>query len=168
MGNYTSDYKSRSRETASDKAKEYYYKYANFVRPFGIQEKECIDVKTFMKFPNKIRKMPDFIIIRNDNFIFVEVKGCHDILRLKQDDLSCYKWWWDTFRKDSKNVRFVFFIYCTFDKLCYELTFQMLIEMFHDNTYETDTYPGNNKTYFKIPHTDISDRCKALEGIIKD
>ena len=161
--NYKQSYKQRSTSLASEKAKEYYYKTKKFVRPFGFEETENIEFHTFMKIPNKIRKMPDFIIVDNGNFIFSEVKGCHDILRLKIDDLENYLWWWKTFKEDSSNVYLIFFIYSTTSKLCHEMTIQTLIDLINTNQYERDSYPDNNKIFIKIPYEDISDRCPALE-----
>ena len=163
MSNYKQGYKSRAIELASDKAKDYYYKNAHFVRPFGFETDESIDVHTFMKIPRKIRKMPDYIVVGDGKFIFSEVKGCHDFLRLKLEDLEDYLWWLKTFREDQDNVYLVFFIYSTESKLCHELTIQGLVELLNNNTYDRDSYPDNGKVYIKIPYRDISDRAPALE-----
>ena len=163
MSNYKEGYKQRAISLASSKAEEYYDNNAHFVRPFGFETEEDINIHTFMKIPRKIRKMPDYIVVNDGKFIFSEVKGCHDILRLKLEDLEDYLWWWKTFREDSDNVYLVFFIYCTKSDLCHELTIQGLIDLINNNTYERDTYPDNGKVFIKVPYSDISDRAPALE-----
>tara|TARA_Y100000401_G_scaffold108354_1_gene103564 strand:+ start:9741 stop:10253 length:513 start_codon:yes stop_codon:yes gene_type:complete len=161
--NYKQSYKKRATGLASEKAKEFYYKAKQFVRPFGFEEDEVISLHTFMKMPRKIRKMPDYIYVDDGKFVFSEVKGCHDILRLKLEDLEDYLWWWKTFRNDQDNVYLVFFVYSTKSKLCHELTIQGLVDLINNNTYERDTYPDNNKVFIKIPYEDVSDRAPAIE-----
>ena len=160
---YKQGYKKRATGLASDKAKEYYYKTQRFVRPFGFEEDEHIDIHTFMKLPRKIRKMPDYILVNDGKFIFSEVKGCHDTLRLKLEDLEDYLWWWKSFKEDQDNVYLVFFIYSTKSNLCHELTIQGLVELLNSNTYERDTYPDNGKVFIKVPYQDISDRAPAID-----
>ena len=161
--NYKQSYKKRATGLAADKAKEYYYKTQRFIRTFGFEEDDNIDIGTFMKIPRKIRKMPDYMLVNDGNFTFSEVKGCHDILRLKLEDLEDYLWWWRAFREDNDNVYLVFFIYSTKSNLCHELTIQGLLELLKTNTYERDTYPDNGKVFIKIPYQDISDRAPAID-----
>ena len=88
--NYKDNYSQRKREIAVDVAKHHFYKHKNFVRSFGFNTDEAIPIHTFMKFPRVIRKMPDFMYVDQGKFYFSEVKGCHDILRLKIEDIKDY------------------------------------------------------------------------------
>jgi len=126
-----------------------------FVRSFGFSTDECIDIHTFMKFPRKIRKMPDFIYVDQGKFHFSEVKGCHDILRLKEEDMKDYYWWYKQFKDMQENIEFVFFVYSTKVDSFIEIPMQELIDKMKESNWEVDRYPDNNKKYVKVPIEDI-------------
>jgi len=151
--NYKEDYSVRKNEIAVEKAKEHFYKYKSFVRPFGFSTDECINIHTFMKFPRVIRKMPDFMYVDNGRFFFSEVKGCHDILRLKIEDIKDYYWW----EVNIKEATVMLFIYSTKLDNFKEISLIDIAELIKDNKndYEFKRYPDNNKKYVEIPIEDI-------------
>ena len=57
----------------------------------------------FVKLPEVMRSLPDYIIFNNKAY-FVEVKGCKHFLRLKLCDMESYSFW-------NKIMDLYFFIY---------------------------------------------------------
>ena len=151
--NYKDNYSQRKREIAVDVAKHHFYKHKNFVRSFGFNTDEEIPIHTFMKFPRVIRKMPDFMYVDQGKFYFSEVKGCHDILRLKIEDIKDYYWW----HVNVKEATVMLFIYSTkLDKFI-EISLEHVCDLIKKNkeVYKFKKYPDNNKKYVEIPIEDI-------------
>ena len=141
--NHTENYNKRNTlDLAESKCVEFLEsKVINYRRLGFDSTNDPIPYKDFIKIPQKLRSMPDFIVFQNQP-IFVEVKGCKDILRLKDSDTKSYSFW-------SKLILPVtLFVYSsTFDS--YKLIpFRKVLDLLPE--CETDRYHDNNKLYYKI------------------
>ena len=91
MANYKQPFKERVKDTTSEDKFEAncrenglkFYKYGIDNHPFG---KELHKVYRF------VRNTPDYIVMGSFAY-FVEVKGCRDIVKIKEQDLYHYKEW---------------------------------------------------------------------------
>ena len=141
MTNYTESFKKRNTiNTAEDKCVEYLKNSSILYTRYGFDCLHDVPAKDFIKIPDKLRSMPDFIAFQSRP-IFVEVKGCKDILRLKDSDTKCYKFW-------SQLLPLTLYVYSsTFDN--YKIIpFRKVLELLPE--CETDRYHDNNKLYYKI------------------
>jgi hypothetical protein len=105
-----------------------------------------IPVKDFMNMPKIIRSMPDFVVFQSKS-IFLEVKGCNDILHLKVDDLEVYDYW-------NKIMPLSFFIYSKSQnkhKLCSLTEMKALTTIAPKARFDND-----NKEHYKIEFSIIS------------
>ena len=131
-----------SRNIAEDKCEE----YLNTVdglhwSRFGFDEtNNNIPIKFFIKIPEIVRNVPDYICVKEKAF-FIETKGFVETLKIKESDLKSYTYWNDI-------LNLYFFAYdCereVFHKLSYR---EILAEL---PTSEIARYPDNNKLYYKI------------------
>ena len=141
--NHTENYNKRNTlDLAESKCVEFLESRGINYRRLGFDStNDPIPVEDFIKIPQKLRSMPDFIVFQSQP-IFVEVKGCKDILRLKDSDTKSYSFW-------SKLILPVtLFVYSsTFDS--YKIIpFRKVLDLLPE--CETDRYHDNNKLYYKI------------------
>ncbi len=121
-------------EYLNDQDNLYWYK-------FGFDEThKNIPFKYFIKIPEKLRCMPDYVCIGNYAF-FLECKGYKGYLKLKEEDLANYEYW-------NSIMKLWFFAYdCVKHKHHFKSFLQIKDKI---PLSEIDTYPDNNKTYYKI------------------
>ena len=140
--NHTENYNKRNTlDLAEGKCFEFLESRGIDYRRLGFDStNDPIPFKDFIKIPDKLRSMPDFIAFQSRP-IFVEVKGCKDILRLKDSDTKCYKFW-------SQLLPLTLYVYSsTFDN--YKIIpFRKVLDLLPE--CETDRYHDNNKLYYKI------------------
>tara|TARA_R110000824_G_scaffold10990_2_gene47962 strand:+ start:9973 stop:10449 length:477 start_codon:yes stop_codon:yes gene_type:complete len=135
---------SENREDIAQRmAEEYFTRKKIFWRILGSDPKDDdpIPRDMFLKMPPLIQKMPDMFAI-NSKFVFVEVKGCKEYLKLKLDDWVQYVQW-------NEIAKVMFFIYSASE----QKSFLFYLEAFH-GMLETATigkYNDNGKVYFEIP-----------------
>lgn len=72
----------------------------------------------------------------------VEAKGCHDILRLKLDDMKSYNFW-------ETLIHIYVFIYSSMERQHKIISYENLCKIAY--TCEIDYYEDNGKAYYKIP-----------------
>ena len=141
--NHTENYNKRNTlDLAESKCVEFLESKGINYRRLGFDStNDPIPYKDFIKITQKLRSMPDFIVFQNQP-IFVEVKGCKDILRLKDSDTSSYSFW------SKLLLPITLFVYSsTFDS--YKLIpFRKVLDLLPE--CETDRYHDNNKLYYKI------------------
>ena len=141
---YKDNYKTRNSSIdIADSKCEAFLKDRNayYIRYGFDQQGNKIKSDMFFKIPTIIRKQPDFIIISQNSY-FLEVKGCRDILRLKQEDIKSYRFW-------KKIMDLFVFIYSTKERKHKIITIDKLEEIAMECTMSY--YEDNNKAYYKIP-----------------
>jgi hypothetical protein len=131
-------------DVAQIMAEEYFTSKNIFWRTLGSDPKDDnpIPMDMFFKMPPFIQKMPDMFAISPTQFVFVEVKGCKDSLKVKLSDWTQYIRWNDI-------ARFMFFVYSAAN----EKKFLFYLEDFHMmlDTSTVGKYRDNNKVYWEIP-----------------
>jgi hypothetical protein len=144
--NYKDDFKTRNKILlAEEKCIEYLNKNKIVYTRFGFDALFDISWKKFNMIPPLLRNKPDYMVLHTKATL-LEVKGCHDILRLKQLDMKSYDWW--------SNI-------CSLNMFLFSTKFQehKIIKYEKLNkialTCETGIYPENKKVYYKIPWDDI-------------
>ena len=142
--NQNFEYRNTNRvDGAQLRAEQYFTQKKIYWRHFGTDPKDDnpIPREEFLKMPRFIQKSPDMFAI-NNNFVFVEVKGCKDKLSIKLDDYREYVKWHDI-------APLMFFIFSgTLDQ-----TYLFYLEALESNIeYATmGRYKDNNKVYWSIP-----------------
>jgi hypothetical protein len=139
--NHTENYNERNTlDLAENKFVELLESKSIVYKKFGF-DNDPIPVKDFIKLPQKLRSMPDFIVFQNQP-IFVEVKGCKDVLRLKDSDTKSYSFW-------SKLILPVtLFVYSSTFNSYKLIPFRKVLDLLPE--CEADRYHDNNKLYYKI------------------
>jgi hypothetical protein len=136
-------YRNKNREDVAQRmAEEYFTSKKIFWRTLGTDPKDDnpIPKDMFFKMPPMVQKMPDMFAI-NHQFVFVEVKGCKESLKVKLSDWTQYIRWNDI-------ARFMFFVYSAkWDK-----KYLFYLEDFHRmlDTSTVGKYKDNNKVYWEI------------------
>ena len=141
---YKDDYKTRNSggDVADSKCEALLKKRGVFYIRYGFdQQGNKIESSKFFKIPSIIRSQPDFIIISEGSY-FLEVKGCRDILRLKQEDIQSYNFW-------QNLMSLYIFIYSATKNKYKIVTYEKLSET--AITCTMDYYEDNGKAYYKIP-----------------
>ena len=74
-------------DIAQEKAEEYFTSRKIFWKAFGTDPKDNNPVpkKEFFLMPKFIQRTPDMFAI-NSKFVFIEVKGCKESVKIKLDD----------------------------------------------------------------------------------
>ena len=141
--NHTENYNKRNTlDLAESKCVEFLESKGINYRRLGFDStNDPIPYKDFIKIPQKLRSMPDFIVFQIQP-IFVEVKGCKDVLRLKDSDTKSYSFW-------SKLILPVtLFVYSSTFNSYKLIPFRKVLDLLPE--CETDRYHDNNKLYYKI------------------
>ena len=139
---YKDDYKTRNKRLLAEEMCVAYLKENNITHTrYGFDCLFDMKPKDFMKIPKNLRSTPDYMVI-SDSAYLLEVKGCHDILRLKLDDMQSYNFW-DTL------VKLYVFIYSTMEKKHKIIPYDKLSDIAH--TCSMSYYEDNGKGYYKIP-----------------
>ena len=142
MSNYKEGFENRiNLNIAENKAVKFYKDQGIKIIRYGFNgydEEERIEKQDFFKIPEKMRKLPDYLII-TDKAYLLEVKGCNDILRIKTMDMQGYDFW-------DKIVPIVLFAYSTAFNACYRVKYYKLKELLKDMG-KKDVYPDNNKEF---------------------
>ena len=90
---YKDDYKTRNKRLVAEEMCVTYLKQNNITHTrYGFDCLFDIKLKDFMKIPEKLRNTPDYMVIKDEAYL-LEAKGCHNILRLKLDDMKSYNFW---------------------------------------------------------------------------
>ena len=134
-------------DIAQVKTDEYFEGKQSFYKRIGFDEKEDqIPSKDIYAFPRFLRNMPDACAVTNGKFVFIEAKGCQDILGLKVEDMEEYDNW--------EQISPI----CIF---CYSTTFNELKQVMYTTLkeiaekYPTKLYKDNGKLYHPIPWKEI-------------
>lgn len=137
---YKSNYEERTKRNIAEEKCEEYLSGAgfSFLRN-GFNQPE-ISKEQFWMLPQNIRKQPDYIVFQN-KAVFLEVKGCKDILRLKIEDIKSYDFW-------KQSMPISFFLYSTEYNEIKLVSYKSLKVL--TTIAPIDRYPDNNKEYFKI------------------
>ena len=140
---YKDNFKKRNKRLLAEEMCVQYMKDNNIKHTrYGFDCLFKVDWRDFNKIPAKLRNTPDYVIFGDSNAYLLEVKGCHDILRLKLDDLKSYRFW--------KTMMDLFvFIYSTKERKHKIITIKKLEEIAMECTMSY--YEENNKAYYKIP-----------------
>ena len=137
------------RDVAQMVAEEYFTDKKIFWRNFGTDPKDDNPVpgEMFFKMPSFIQRTPDMFAI-NSKFVFVEVKGCKDKLKIKIDDYKEYVKW-------NQIAPLMFFIYSTTMNEKYLFS----IEQFDSKLKGAliGAYNDNGKVYFEIDIKDVGE-----------
>jgi hypothetical protein len=138
-------YRNTNREDIAQQIAEEYFTSKNiFWRNLGTDPKDDnpIPMNMFFRMPSFIQKMPDMFAI-NTKFVFVEVKGCKDSLKVKLSDWTEYIRW-------NNIAKFMFFVYSAPEKKRYLFSLDAFNVMLHP-TATVGKYSDNGKIYFEIP-----------------
>ena len=95
--------------------------------------------------PQVLRNTPDYMVLHRQATL-VEAKGCHDILRLKLDDMVSYDWW-------VKTCPLSVFVYSTYYGQHKLVKYEELKDL--ALTCKKNIYEDNNKEYYEIPWVKI-------------
>ena len=113
---------------------------------YGFDCLDTVESKDFMKIPEVLRNTPDYVVFLRQA-IFIEAKGCFNILRLKASDIKSYDWW-------CKFMPISVFVYNkAIDK--HKLVTYKEIRTLALELNDKDYYPDNGKLYYKIPFDKI-------------
>ena len=139
---FKDDFKTRNKRLVAEEMCVTYLKENNITHTrYGFDCLFDMKPKDFMKIPKNLRSTPDYMVI-SDSAYLLEVKGCHDILRLKLEDMLAYNFW-DTL------VKLYVFIYSTMEKKHKIVPYNKLSDIAH--TCSMSYYKDNGKGYYKIP-----------------
>ena len=139
---YKDDYKTRNKRLVAEEKCLHYLQENNIIHTrYGFDCLFDIKSKDFMKIPKKLRNTPDYMVI-SDNAYLLEAKGCHDILRLKLDDMKSYNFW-------DNLIKLYVFIYSTMEKSHKIISYAKLSDIAILCTMSY--YEDNGKAYYKIP-----------------
>ena len=154
MANHQADFQTRyNNPIAEPKSEEFYRKKGYTYFRYGIDQGGLISTKEFNMIPTWIQKTPDYILIDKygGKCYFVEVKGCHNILRMKLNDFDCYGFW----NGIMPSMKLIFFVYSTLFNSGIQISYTRLNDLIVNSNYEIDKYKENNKEFYKIPVEDI-------------
>ena len=143
-------YRNTNREDiAQIKAEEYFTSKKIFWRNFGTDPKDTNPVPKdeFFKMPPMIQRTPDMFAI-NHQFVFVEVKGCKEYLKVKLDD-------WREYIKWNEIARLMFFVYSATSDQRFLFYLTGLQRTLHKATM--GRYEDNGKIYFQIPIIELEE-----------
>ena len=163
MANRHQDIETRmaSKNTAEDifnrEFKHKYYDQGGIIYKYGIHNFDPNEEqKTNMKkIPALIRNTPDFFVVYNDIFQFIEVKSCSVELWLKQVDFEEYRKWND-------KHQLLFFIVSFKHNTTVTISFKKLDTLIKNNNFKVDKHHDSWKECWVIPFEDIVDAAKNL------
>ena len=139
---YKDNFKTRNKRLVAEDMCVAYLKENNIIHTrYGFDCLFDIKPKDFMKIPEKLRYTPDYMVIKAEAYL-LEAKGCHDILRLKTDDMKSYNFW-------DNLVKLYVFVYSTMERSHKIISYEKLSEIAY--TCAMDYYEDNGKAYYKIP-----------------
>ena len=139
---FKDDYKTRNKRLVAEEMCVTYLKNNNITHTrYGFDCLFDIKPKDFMKIPEKLRNTPDYMVIKDEAYL-LEAKGCHNILRLKLDDMNSYNFW-------DNLIKLYVFIYSTMEKKHKIVPYNKLSDIAH--TCSMSYYKDNGKGYYKIP-----------------
>lgn len=113
-----------------------YHKYG-----FDLLDKS-INVGHFMTIPQFVRCTPDYVTVYNDEFTFIEVKGCGSSLKIKLTDFVEYGKW-----ANIANFKLL----VANDNDVYVLKYEELLNYLSTEGNKFGRYKDNSKFYFEIP-----------------
>ena len=126
---------------ATGKCVEYLNEKGIMHTRYGLDALFDIPKNEFLKLPPHIARTPDYVAFVS-KAIFIEAKGCHDILKLKEDDMKAYDWW-------QEIMPITMFVYSTTEQNHKLVAYRELREIALKG--KTGRYPDNNKLYYEIP-----------------
>ena len=127
--------------TAENKCVEFLNNNNILYTRYGFDALFDIPWQKFNMIPEKLRCTPDYMILHTKATL-LEVKGCSNILRLKQLDMEAYDFW-------ASMVELNMFIYSTLNRTHKIINYAKLKSIAVN--CETDMYPENKKVYYRIP-----------------
>ena len=133
--------KRNKRLLAEEKCVEYFEENNITYTRYGFDCLFDIKPQDFLKIPEKLRNTPDYMVISSAAYL-VEAKGCHDILRVKLDDMKSYNFW-------ETLIHVYVFIYSSMERKHKIISYEKLCEIAY--TCEISYYEDNGKAYYKIP-----------------
>tara|TARA_Y100001938_G_C7765423_1_gene270632 strand:+ start:37 stop:495 length:459 start_codon:yes stop_codon:yes gene_type:complete len=139
--NHTETFKERNAkgiDIADDVCVKYLEKNNIKYERTGFDCRDRIGKKDFCKVNSYLRAMPDFLVFREEA-IFIECKGFKDTLKLKMNDVDCYRYW-DKFHKVW------LFLYDCKNKKTYIISLDRINKVLGD--CDIDTYHDNSKPYY--------------------
>jgi len=136
-------------------SREFKYKYMDkggIIYKYGIHSfYPTEEQKTKMKnIPAFIRNTPDFFILYNNTFQFVEVKSCSIDLWLKQVDFEEYRKW-------DKMYSLFFFIFSFKYNGGIKISFEKLDALIKKSNFRVDKHHDSWKKCWVIPFKDINE-----------
>ena len=139
---YKDNFKTRNKRLIAEEMCVSYLKEKNITYTrYGFDCLFDIKPRDFMKIPKNLRSTPDYMVIAKEAYL-LEVKGCHDVLRLKLDDMQSYNFW-------DNIVKLYVFIYSTKDRCHKIMSFDKLSEIAYG--CKIGIYEDNGKGYYKVP-----------------
>ena len=143
-------------DKAQIKAEEYLNKANIIYKNIGFDSKEDrIPSQVWFKTPEFLRCMPDmFILNKNNEFNFLEIKGCRDNAKFKMSDILQYSLW-------NGIAPVYFFILDVTTDEAFLLSFESLMEKL--NISSINKYEDNNKVYFSYPTSMLSDYKRTIK-----
>ena len=104
----------------------------------------------------RIRNIPDFLIINVKNNFFVEVKGCCENIKFKIKDLESYKYW-------NKILEVIIFIYATKLDSIYRIRYTDLESLINEVDFKVGSYDDNGEKYYSIPVKELTLKGKSSQ-----
>ena len=104
--------------------------------------------KLLYNIPSVLRSTPDFMVVENDEFSLVEVKGVKKNLWLKVDDLINYQKW---------NKHYQVYLFVVKDNLFIQILIDDLSNLINKGNYNIKELPLDNppKKCYVIPFEDL-------------
>jgi len=141
MANHEQPFKERCINHAEKIADNYFKKFDDvYYLKIGFDHVNRIPSKSWFKFPVFLRCMPDSIVVWKGKFYFIEVKGCHDSLKIKESDLEQYKKW-------NEIADLKYFIFSSKTQSIYLIDHNNLKNF---KKVKIGHYKDNNKKYYEI------------------
>ena len=146
MGNYKDNFKTRNNTLiAEPKCVEYLKEKGIMHTRYGFDALFDIPRDEFIKIPAHIARTPDYVAFAS-KAVFIEAKGCHDILKLKEDDIKAYDWW-------QEIMPITMFVYSTKESDHKLVAYRKLRDIALEG--KTGRYHDNNKLYYETPWESI-------------
>ena len=110
-----------------------------------------------MKIPEKLRNTPDYMVIKDEAYL-LEAKGCHDILRLKTDDMKSYNFW-------DNLVKLYVFVYSTMERSHKIISYEKSLHDFSKSKHKPLVDEINSKLDY---NDDIESKLRVLLDEFKE
>ena len=152
MANRNDSFKKRNEDSKKDIefAKEYFTSNDIYVTDFAWIDQQILTKSEIREVPAEIMKMPDLMIIKDNNPMLIEVKsGARNHVMLKLNDLNGYQYW----------NKYLWKVYLMFGNKPYIISLDAIRNLYKKHRYEIKETTNDYipKKYFELPYKDLDE-----------